>query len=174
MFRKILLCVDESPTSQEIAVVGADIARRYDSEVVVLSVLDPSRFPSPPYSGLEGVQMADLHSRSLTLVAQQVRAQFESMGIRNRHMLLPGRTANTIVEVASQERASLIVMGGENKSRLRIMLEGSLWNDVARSAPCNVLRVLPPQEDPSACPPRKNRGTLIPIRRMLAVDPLAS
>jgi len=174
LFHKILLCVDESPASQSIAQVGADIARRYQSEVVVLSVLDPSRFPTPPYSGLEGVQMADLHSRSLSQVGQQVRAQFESLGIRNRHMLLPGRTASTIVEVASQEQVSLIVMGGENKSRLRIALDGSLWNDVARSAPCNVLRVLPTQEDSSACPPRKNRGTFIPIRRTLAVDPLAS
>lgn len=177
MFNKILLCVDDSPTSTEIARVGADVARRYDAEVVVLSVLDAARFSSPPFSGLEAINLVDWHSRSLGQTGQRIRSMFETLGIRNRVMLLPGRTAETVVEVARQEEADLIVMGGENKSRLRAMVDGSLWADVARTAPCNVLRVLPQAEEPSECPPRRNRnsGTLIPVAKpSFAVDPLAS
>lgn len=177
MFTKILLCVDDSPTSDRIASVGADLATRYDAEVVVLSVMDPARFASPPYSGLEAIHMVDWHSRSLAQTGQRIRAAFETMGIRNRHMLLPGRTAETVVEVANQEQADLIVMGGETKSRLRIAMEGSLWADVARTAPCNVLRVAPDSEATEERPTRPSRFARFSIDRKTgaqAVDPLAS
>lgn len=177
MFSKILLCVDDSPISDQIAKVGADVARRYDAEVVILSVLDPSRFASPPYSGLEAMNMVDRYSRSLAHTSQRIRVALEGLGIVTRMLVLPGRTADTVIEVANQEQVDLIVMGGETKSRLRAVVEGSLWSDVARSAPCNVLRVSPQPDDPSLVPPKKDRnsGTLIPVGfRRLAVDPLAS
>jgi nucleotide-binding universal stress UspA family protein len=177
MFCKILLCVDDSPVSDQIGKVGADLARRYSAEVVVLSVLDPSRFASPPYSGLEAMSLVDRYSRSLAHVGQRVRASLEGAGIATRMLVLPGRTAETVIEVAQQEQADLIVMGGETKGRLRALVEGSLWADVARAAPCNVLRVSPAEGDQSPEPPKKDRnsGTLIPLGlRPLAVDPLAS
>lgn len=177
LFNKILLCVDDSPASDRIATVGADLANRYNAEVVVLSVLDPARFATPPYSGLEAMSMVDWHSRSLAQTGQRIRASFETMGIRNRLMLLPGRTAETVVEVANQEQADLIVMGGETKSRIRVAMEGSLWADIARTAPCNVLRV-PPIPDSEASGPAQPRR-FSRVRRALSartqsVDPLAS
>lgn len=177
MFQRILLCVDDAPISDQIARVGADLARRYGAEVVVLSVLDPARFASPPYSGLEAINMVDHHSRSLAQTGQRIRATFEAFGIRNRLLIMAGRTGETVVEVARQEEVDLIVMGGENKGRLRAAMEGSLWADVARTAPCNVLRVSPAEEEAPAAPPRNNRrpGKLIPIGfHRFAVDPLAS
>lgn len=143
MFKKLLLCVDDSPLADQIGRVGADLACRYDAEIVLLSVLDPARFASPPYSGLEAVGMIDKHSRSLTDTGHRIGAHLNEMGIPTRTLFLPGRTADTILEVASQERADLIVMGGESKGRVRSWLEGNLWVDVSRAAPCNVLRVGP-------------------------------
>jgi nucleotide-binding universal stress UspA family protein len=173
MFNKILVCVDDSAHSEQIASVGMDVAGRYGAEVVVLSVLDPARFAAPPFSGLEAIQMVDRHSRSLAHTGQRTRAAFESMGITSRLLVLPGKTAETVIEVAHQERVDLIVMGGEAKGRLRAAVEGSLWGDVARLAPCNVLRVSP--KDEVIVPPRRGRGMLIPVAfHRHAVDPLAS
>lgn len=176
MFSKILLCVDDSPRADQVAQVGADLARRYNAEVVVLSVLDPARFSTPPYSGLEGIHLVDWHSRSLTQTGSRIRVTLENLGIPNRHMLLPGRTAETVVEVAHQEKADLIVMGSETKSRLHAAVDGCLWTDVSRSAPCNVMRVLPTGESATGGSERRRklRFTLPLGRRAQAVDPLAS
>lgn len=174
MFKKILLCVDDTPLADQIADMGVDVARRYRADVVVLSVLDPARFPAPPYSGLEAIHMVDRHTKSLANSGERIRAMLESLGIDTRLLVLPGKTADTVVEVACQERADLIVMGGENKSRLRAALEGSLWGDVARTAPCNVLRVSPKEEPVST--PRRGRSIMAGLSafRALQVDPLAS
>lgn len=174
MFSKFLVCVDDSPLSEQIADVGLDIALRYRAEVVVLSVLDPTRFPSPPYSGLEAIEMVDRYTQTLAHFGQRIRSFFEGMNIPSRLLIVPGRTAETIVEVANQERVNLIVMGGENKSRLRAAFEGSLWGDVARTAPCHVLRVT--SKDSPAETPRGGRGVLdyFASFRALKVDPLAS
>jgi nucleotide-binding universal stress UspA family protein len=174
MFCKILLCVNDSPLSDQIAHVAADLARRYKAEVVVLSVLDPSRFACTPYSGLEAISMVDRHSRTLADTGQRIRAAFEGMGIVNRLLVLPGRTAETVLEVAHQEGVDLIVMGGETKSRLRAAMEGSLWADIARTAPCNVLRVSPKEEEAPVERPNRRPGMRIPLGlRRHAVDPLA-
>jgi nucleotide-binding universal stress UspA family protein len=143
MFKKLLLCVDDSSIADQIARVGADLACRYDAEIVLLSVLDPARFASPPYSGLEAVGLIDKHSRSLTDTGHRLSVHLNEMGIPTRTLFLPGRTADTILEVAAQEKADLIVMGGDSKGRLRSWLEGNLWADVSRAASCNVLRVGP-------------------------------
>jgi len=157
MFKKLLLCVDDSPLADQIARVGADLACRYDAEIVLLSVLDPARFASPPYSGLEAVGLLDKHSRSLTDTGHRLSVHLNEMGIPTRTLFLPGRTAETILEVAAQEKADLIVMGGESKGRLRSWMEGNLWADVSRAAPCNVLRVRPAGAERD-----RERGRLVP------------
>jgi nucleotide-binding universal stress UspA family protein len=135
------------------------MACRYGSEVVVLSVLDPARFAEPPYSGLEAIAMVDQHSRSLTDMSHRVSLMLEGMDIPNRVVFLPGKTAQTIIEVARQEQVDLIVMGGETKSFLRSLLEGNLWSDVARGAHCNVLRVNPESVTDVITPSSRSGGS---------------
>jgi nucleotide-binding universal stress UspA family protein len=156
VFRKVLLCVDDSTFSEKVAGMGVDVARRFHAEVIVLSVLDPSRFAEPPYSGLEASQMIDSHSRSLTSMANRVSLTLDMMKIPNRIILLPGKTAQTIIEVAQRENIDLIVMGGEAKGRIRSWLEGNLWSEVSRSAPCNVLRVNPGSDSGIFIPPGRD------------------
>ena len=171
MFGKILVCVDDTRLCEQVTSVGIDVAGRYGAEVVVLSVLDPARFALPPFSGLEAIQLVDRHSRSLAESGQRVRAAFDAQDIPCRLLVLPGRTADTVVEVAGQEGVDLIVLGDEAKGRLRAAMEGSLWADVARTAPCNVLRVSPPERNSLGSP---HRRPLPAALSHAAVDPLAS
>lgn len=153
MFQKILVCVNEDEFSDKVASIGADVARRFHAEVVILNVLDASRFAEMPYSGLEASEMIDRHSRSLTGRAHRISLALENLKIPNRVIFIPGRTAQTILEVATQEKVDLIVMGGETKGRLRSWFEGNLWSDVSRCAPCNVLRVSPDSASWTLIPP---------------------
>src|SRR5690348_8150848 len=46
MFSKILVCSDGSPMAIEAASVAAEIARKFHSQVILLSVYDPSVIPA--------------------------------------------------------------------------------------------------------------------------------
>lgn len=173
MFQKILVCVNEDNFSEKVAQIGADVARRFHAEVVVLSVMDATRFAETPYSGLEASDMIDRHSRSLTGMAHRISLGLDTLKIPNRVIFLPGRTARTIIEVAQQEKADLIVMGGETKGRLRSWLEGNLWSDVSQSAPCNVMRINPDSTSGTFIPPGKDEHALTGRRRSAGhVNPL--
>ncbi|MBC8104017.1 MAG: universal stress protein [Cytophagales bacterium] len=143
MYRKIIVCIDDTPLSEKVALAGADLARRYSAEVVLLSVLDPARFARQPYSGLEAVQMLDRNSRSLSNRAHRLSALLDSMGVRSQQVLVPGRSVETILNVAETESADLIVIGTEARGRLHAWLDNDLWSQVSHKAPCNVLRVTP-------------------------------
>jgi nucleotide-binding universal stress UspA family protein len=110
---------------------------------VILNVFDPERMVEPPYSGLEAIRMIDQHSRSLANAGHRAAAELDRLGVPNRVIFVPGKAAQIIVDVANQEAVHLLVMGGENKGRLRSFLEGNLWSDVSRMASCNVMRVDP-------------------------------
>ncbi len=143
MYRKIVVCVDETPLSERVTRVGADMACRYDAEIVLLSVIDPARLAHQPYTGLEAVQMLDRHSCSLSNSAHRLGAMLHTMGVRNKQLILPGRSVETILNVADAESADLIVIGTEARGRLSAWLNSDLWSEVSHKASCNVLRVTP-------------------------------
>lgn len=164
MFRKIILCVDDKPNSHTLTRVAADMAGRYEAEIVVLSILDPARFASPPYSGLEACELLDKHSRTLSRKAHRIGLLLHDMGFPNSVRFLPGQCAQTIADVAAEEQADLIVMGGRQKGWLRACWEGDLYSHVARRVACNVMRVAvddshePPQDPPAPpklCEPKR-------------------
>ncbi len=143
MYKKIIVCIDDTPLSDRVTRVAADLACRYDSDVVLLSVVDPARFPRQPYTGLEAVQMLDRHSRSLSNSAHRLGSLLHGIGVRNRQLILPGRSVETILNVSDEESADLIVIGTEARSQLSAWLNSDLWSEVSHKAPCNVLRVTP-------------------------------
>jgi nucleotide-binding universal stress UspA family protein len=143
MYRKIVVCIDDTPLSERVTRIGADLACRYDADIVLLSVVDPARFARQPYTGLEAVQMLDRHSRSLSNQTHRMGALLHGMGVRSKEMILPGRSVETILNVADEENADLIVIGTEAKSRLHAWLHSDLWSEVSHKASCNVLRVIP-------------------------------
>ena len=141
MYRKIVVCIDDTPLSERVTRVGADLACRYDSEIVLLSVVDPARFAHQPYTGLEAVEMLDRHSRSLSSRAHSLSNMLHGMGVRSRQLILPGRSVETILNVSQAESADLIVMGTEARSRWSAWINSDLWSEVSHKAPCSVLRV---------------------------------
>lgn len=141
MFQKLIVCIDESPQSEQVVRASADLACRYNAQIVLLSVLDPARFADQPYSGLEAIGLVDRHSRSLTSSGHRLKAVLDEKEVRSRLMILPGKSAETILEVARNEKADLIIVGTEAKGRLRAWLENDLWSELSHKAPCNVLRI---------------------------------
>jgi nucleotide-binding universal stress UspA family protein len=143
MYRKIVVCIDDKALSEEVTRAGADLAIRYDAEIVLLSVVDPARLGNQPYTGLEAVQMLERHSRSLSNSAHRMSVLLHTMGVRNKQVVLPGRSVETILSVSESESADLIVIGTEARGLLSAWLNNDLWGEVSHKASCNVLRVTP-------------------------------
>jgi nucleotide-binding universal stress UspA family protein len=133
MFEKILFPVDASrETSHAISIV-ADLCRRYDSQVYVLSVLDDSR--------IEPDQLESTRS-TIKALLQQTEAALRQVGLPEVQTLYrEGKTAFIICDVADELDLNLIVMGSRG---LGLMTEGaddSVSNRVINLAPCPVLVV---------------------------------
>lgn len=143
MYKKIIVCIDDTPLSQRVTQVAADLASRYGASVVLLSVVDPARMAKQPYSGLEAVQMIEKQSRSLSNTLHRTGDMLAKMGILNQEIVVSGRSVEAILRVAENEAADLIVIGSTARSRMQAWLNNDLWNEVSHKAACNVLRVTP-------------------------------
>jgi nucleotide-binding universal stress UspA family protein len=77
-----------------------------------------------------------------------IRQTVESLreaGLNARRLVVAGRPANMIVDVATDLRAELVIVGSRGRGRLRTMLLGSVSAEVVDHAPCPVLVVRSPE-----------------------------
>lgn len=90
----------------------------------------PLDTPLPPPE--ESPEVAQVHE-----LLAQAEIQYEVVAVA-------GDPADRLVELATERKATLIVVGGDEKGFLDRLLEGSVASDVSRHAPCDVLVVRPP------------------------------
>ena len=103
MFDTILFPLDSSlETSHAISLV-ADLALKYGSETIVLSVIDPE--------GVDAQTMEKLQQQRQQFL-QQASDALKKAGIESvKAMTSEGKVAFAICDVADEENANLIVMG---------------------------------------------------------------
>lgn len=136
MFERILLAVDGSEHSYRAVPVAADLARRYEGDVIVLHVREHELT-----WGADIDIETDLEA--VTLVDDIVRLLKEDeVNVSGDVIRVPiGNTARAIVDVASRDRVDLIVMGTRGLSEWGRLLLGSVADKVLHLAECLVLVV---------------------------------
>jgi ubiquinone biosynthesis protein len=118
--RRILVATDRSASADRAVEWAAEMAQRYDAELVVLQVVDegaPALLPA------------------LTQLAHSV-----SSGARAR-VETDGDPSAAIVRVAGDEAADVLVVGNVGMSGRREFLLGNVPNRVSHNAPCTVVIV---------------------------------
>lgn len=142
---KILLATDGSKFSEAAAGAVALQLRSENAEVLVLQVVEPLVFSTPPQMapGYAPEMAARLQERlkeakqSVERTAEILRkAQFK---IQTR--VLENETRTGILDIAAEWHADLIVLGSHGEKGLRKFLLGSVTEFVARHARCSVLIV---------------------------------
>ncbi len=132
MFNKILFPIDNSrETSHAISLV-ADLAQRYTSTLILLSVLDDSSI-----SSAEIEKSGELVQNLL----QQTESALHQIGIQSTKTdMRKGKTAFVVCDVADEMNVDLIVMGCRG---LGLMGDGDkeTMDRVINLAPCPVLVV---------------------------------
>lgn len=155
LFPKILVPVDFSPCSEEAFRVALSLARAYQSEILLLHVVDMSALDRLNQLGLalpseEAKQKKRLRHQA-RLNARRLLRSDETKGLSVARLLAEGSPFVEIARVARSEQASLVVMGsyGGQGGRVEKIFFGSTAEKVVRTAGCPVLCVpLPSRPKP--------------------------
>jgi len=148
LFRKILVPVDFSPCSKEAFRVALEMARAFQSEVLLLHVIDTGAIDTFNRLGLLAVPSdATKQRRRLRhharLKTRQLLESHSISGITIERIVAEGAPFVEIAKLARQERVDLIVLGsygGRSESMDKIFF-GATAEKVVRTAGCAVLTV---------------------------------
>lgn len=136
MYRKILLAVDGSLSSDLALIEASTLAKAMDSDVMVVFVADDSdvMFDVGYFDPVELRQaIVRFGQDALASAARRLSAD----GVRHATRLIekpvaPGRIAATIVSEADAGNADLIVLGTHGRRGIRRMVMGSVAEGVLR------------------------------------------
>jgi len=131
--KTILHPTDFSELSDAAFQLACSLARDHKGRIVVLHVVPP------PQSHGEVIarQQGEGYHADLWRMLEDIRPEDAAVPVERR--LEDGDPAETILRVAGEEGADLIVLGTHGRGALGKLLMGSVAEKVVRGAPCPVL-----------------------------------
>ena len=142
---KILLAVDGSKYSDAAVQAVASKIRKEDADVLVLQVVEPRIFSTPPQMapGYEP-ELAEIMKEQFQQAQQTVdrtAGALKAAGFNAKGRVVEAETRSGILDLASEWHADLIVLGSHGRKGLQRFMLGSDAESVARSAFCSVFIV---------------------------------
>jgi nucleotide-binding universal stress UspA family protein len=149
--RSILLPTDFSACGNYALSYAASLARTFGASIICVHVIEPM-VPTVGYSGMtEPLPIADISDQledSAERELPKLAECEECAGLAVEELIVHGEAASEIVRVAQDRQVDLIVVSSHGRTGLGRMLFGSTAEAVVRHAPCPVLVVKPPPEEP--------------------------
>jgi nucleotide-binding universal stress UspA family protein len=144
-FEKLLVPVDGSQGAIKAAQVAGEIARKFDSRVTLLHVVDSpdaaiaaAGMAGMVWAGQDADETLEKAGREALAAAREAAAL---PGDRVTKQIMAGHAADTIVQAAKEGGFDLIVMGSRGLSEVSSIFLGSVSDKVSHHAPCPVLIV---------------------------------
>lgn len=135
--RKIVLGYDDSEASQRALERAVQLAKAFDSELIVTSVVPVIASIGRSTGPIDPTDPPSKHEQELG----RAREHLEGHGIHAELQPAVGSPAATIVEVAQRSDADMIVVGTHEPNVLERMFGLSVSEAVAHRAHCDVLIV---------------------------------
>ena len=135
--KTIIVGYDATDPAEHALERAAQLAGAFGSQVIVISV---TPVPLPAGRGTAGpdpTSPPDLHEKELG----HARQRLQELGVEPELVLGMGDPPRTIVELATERGADLIVVGTRQLGALARMLGQSVSEEVLHSAPCDVMLV---------------------------------
>ena len=137
-YQKILVAVDLSDETDQIAQKAIAIASADQSQLHIVHAIEPLSFN---YGGDIPMDFSEVQQEIQQRTAEQMQQLGERLGIavEQQHIVI-GRTEHEIHRLAEELDADLIVVGSHARHGLALLL-GSTANGVLHGASCDVLAV---------------------------------
>ena len=137
-YKKLLVLLDLSEDSEQVAVAGRDLAAHSDASVVVLHVVEFVPVEPLGESLMPTVQIEDeLMNRSRAKLEEFIAR----LGLTNTTgRVEAGNTKSEILRVAEEEKVDLIILGSRERHGLAILVNFT-EDTVLHAAHCDVLAV---------------------------------
>ena len=137
-YQHILLAVDLSDETTQVADKGKSLAERYGADLSIVHVIEPVSYSFGGDIPIDFTGIQDEIQKQATL---QLKAMADTLGIAEeaQHLVL-GRPETEIHNTAKEINADLIVVGSHGRHGLSLIL-GSTANGVLHGAACDVLAV---------------------------------
>lgn len=140
MYDRILVPLDGSELAEGITPQVTEIAKKFDSEVILLqsTVAVAEAFASATGADAARTELAAA-AKSAQDYLDTVAKRFESEGIKARTHLATGKAARAIADYAKEADVSLIAMSTHGRSGPDRIVFGSVAEGLVRSSPVPVL-----------------------------------
>jgi nucleotide-binding universal stress UspA family protein len=138
MVSTIAVGVDASSTAAEAVNLAAELARRFDARLVLLSAYRDAGGGAVASTADEELEWAMSASARQREVVARTEERLKQDGVRCSTLVAAGQPADVLVRLAEQCDAEILVVG--NKGMQRRVL-GSVPNAVTHKAGCSVLVV---------------------------------
>lgn len=136
--QKIIVAHDGSDAADKALLQAAQIAKKLDSELIVISAVPNLCFTE---IGVDCNTVNSLYRAEMEGIMSGVVDLMKEKGIEAKTMILDGSPADVIVDHARAIAADLIVVGSTGKHATERTLLGSVSSKIAANAPCAVLIV---------------------------------
>lgn len=145
MFQHIVVCSDGSDHALRAARMAAEIAVKFEADVVLLNIFDPASVAMPFVGTPEAAPSAEITLRyaeeAQKILVERTGQVIQEVGARYRSRSEFGHPVDKIVSVAEEEKADLIVLGSRGLGGFQRFLLGSVSDGVLHHAHCPVLIV---------------------------------
>jgi nucleotide-binding universal stress UspA family protein len=138
MISTIAVGTDGSSTATEAVSMAADLARRFEAKLVLVSAFQAEGAPANRSSASVELQWAMSPAAQVREILARTEADLRREGIDCSTLVDGGDPGDVLVRLATECGANLLVIG--NKGMRRRVL-GSVPNTVTHKAPCSVLVV---------------------------------
>jgi nucleotide-binding universal stress UspA family protein len=139
MFQRILIAWDASRPAIHALDLALDLARRYDGQIIAVSVAQTPTHAETREDREQSVLAAREHLQS---TLGELRDRAERIGVPLEHVIVEGsHPADEILRFAREHAVDLIVVGRHAKGRAGRLLLHGLSERFAQSAPLPVMIV---------------------------------
>ncbi len=136
-YKKLLVLLDLSQGSEQVAIAGRDMAAHSNAAMIVLHVVE--FVPVEPL-GESLMPTAQIEDELINRSRERLGELITRLGLRATGRVEAGNTKSEILRVAKEEQVDLIVLGSRERHGLAIMVNFT-EDTVLHAAHCDVLAV---------------------------------
>jgi nucleotide-binding universal stress UspA family protein len=138
MISTVAVGIDESRTAGEAVKMAAELARRFDAQLVLLSAFKHADGAAAGHAGDSEREWATSPSARQRETLTRTEDGLRQSGVRCSSLSAAGDPADVLVRLAEECAADILVVGNKGMER-RVL--GSVPNTVTHKAGCSVLIV---------------------------------